>query len=178
MYAIVEADVNYVCQTLGVLYRWKYVHVEAVWQLSLSVRHWEYFIGESLHVLRLSADYRHMSDVWIVLYVKACTYRGFRRLTPSVRYWEYFIGESMYISRLSDDYRHLWDIESILLVKVCTCRGCLTINAICEILRVFYRWKYVRIEAVWRLTPSVRYWEYFIGESMYVSRPSEDWRHL
>jgi len=37
-----------------VWYRWKYVHVEAIWQLSTPVRHRESVISESMYILRLT----------------------------------------------------------------------------------------------------------------------------
>jgi hypothetical protein len=42
----------------------------------------------------------------------------------------------------------------------------------------FSRRKYANVEAFWRLTPSVEHRETLIGESMYMLRPSVDWRQL
>jgi hypothetical protein len=172
---------NAICQTLRVFYRWKYVHVDANWQRHLSdienllyvkvcscrrqlttpsVRHWEYFIlyvhvdanCQTLRVfcrwkyVNVDANWqRHLSDIesfigeimfmstpsvrhWESLLVKVCSCRH-QLTTSTVRYWESFIGESMFMSSPTE-------------------------NAICQILRVFYMWKYVYVTTVWRLTLS------------------------
>jgi hypothetical protein len=135
---------NAICQTLRVFYMWKYVHVDANWQ-------------------------RHLSDTESLLYVKVCSCRP-QLTTPSVRHSESFICESMFTSTPTD-------------------------NAICQTLRVFYMWKYVLVDANWQrhlsdiesllyvkvcscrrqlTTPSVRHWESFICESMFMSTPTDN----
>jgi len=61
-------------------------------------------------------------------------------------------------------------------VKVCTYRGHLAIVDNCYALKTF-RWKYVHIEAIRRLSTTVMHWKH-LGEGMYISRPSGDYRQL
>jgi hypothetical protein len=48
MYMLNPSDTKAVCQTLGIFYRWKYVHVEVPWCIKPPVRHWEYFTADSM----------------------------------------------------------------------------------------------------------------------------------
>ena len=87
----------------------------------------------------------------------------------AVRHCGYIVYEGMYVSKPPD-------------------------YAICQTLRVFYMWKYVHVEANWQrhlsdiksllyvklctcrhhlTTQSVRHWESFICESMYMSTPTD-----
>jgi hypothetical protein len=55
-------------------------------------------------------------------------------------------------ARPSDDDRHVSEAESLLSLELCACQTWLTIIII-------------------------KHWMYIIGESMYISRPSEDWQY-
>jgi hypothetical protein len=48
----------------------------------------------------------------------------------------------------------------------------------CRPLRVPYRWKYVHIEVVWRLTPCVSLWEFLLEENFNLTLPFGDLRYL
>ena len=84
----------------------------------------------------------------------------------------------MYISRVCEEWRHLQVPGSVLHVKVCTFRGYVKNDVICKSLGVSYTRKYVHFEGMWRMTSSASPWECLTRESMYISRVSEEWRHL
>jgi len=146
--------VNAMCQVLRPSGRWKYVHVDsdtvnAICQVLQPSGRWKY-----VHV---DADWQ-----W----------------TPCVRYCDFLVGESMYMSTPTDSERHLSGTTNFWLVKACTCRCRLTMNAICQTLRASCRWKHVHVGADSQWTPSVRHYDLLVGESMYMSTPTDNERHL
>jgi hypothetical protein len=62
---------------LKVSCRWKYVHIETVWQLTSSVRHCESLTGESMYISSVSYAWWQLSHTEIFLLVKVCTCRAY-----------------------------------------------------------------------------------------------------
>ena len=86
--------------------------------------------------------------------------------------WEYYrkLIRNPYSATLCNIRR-----ESVSLqVKLCVYRELLTINYIC-VSRGFYRWTYVNLKTIRRLTSIVRAWKPLISGSMYLANPSDDW---
>jgi len=125
----------------------------------------------TLYILLCTSVIRWLSELSGTVefvHVKVCTCCD-RLSTPSL------IGESTHISRPSGDYHQLLCTDN-LYVKVRTYEVYQAIIDSCYALKTF-RWKYVHIEAIWRLSTTVMHWKH-LGESMYISRPFGDCRQL
>jgi len=148
------------------LYRWKYIHIQAICRRILSVTNWE------SDVLKASADWLHLTII-AVFQTPICSHRRkyiyWGRVTPSA---------VCKIMRGSCTQKHV-QIQPFL-----------------RLTRVSYWWKYVHVEEVGRLmtrqalrvscTPKyievrstwqrhVRFWGCLSRESLYMSRQSDDW---